>query len=309
MRPAELVSPQDCVLAFALPLQESDFYEALRDTSPKDFAKLRQRHFPALSNQALWRNDYSRFARRLTDLFERVTQLGVTVLTEFTRSQIPQLARFKVITLVTHWTGASFVDSDFLDINSLLSQFLFSDNAMGKFLRSKGSQQQLLLLENHYKQQNSKETRLLLKNLLNSIIDCPEFGQQFCTDIGLTWPKDSLTYQAYYNRILVENFFGPIIREGNQLELFDGFCRITDFVNQLPTTFNGVFDLTVCNSVILQDSLRSRCNQSLVIANRKSTDAIIRLLFYSKLIEILHNKPQKFAEAYADLRIEMQQLL
>lgn len=309
MRLTEIVSPQDCVLAFALPLQESDFYEALQDTSLKDFAKLRQRHFPALSNLALWRNDYSKFVKRLATIFERVTQLGVTVITEFSHSQIPQLARFKAITLVTHWTGAAFVESDFLDVRSLLYKLLFSDGSIGEFLRSRCSHQQLLLLENNYKQQYTKEVRLVLKSILNSIIECPEFGQQFCAGIGLTWPKDSVTYQSYYNRILLEDFFGPIVREGNQLELFDGFCRITDFVNQIPDTFDGVFDLTVCNSVILQDSLRSRCNQSLVIANRKATDAIIRLLFYTKLIEILHDQPQKYAEAYANLRIEMQQTL
>jgi hypothetical protein len=102
-RSQQPVSPRDCVLAFGIPTDESDFEASVKDPN-RDYSK---RYL------AGWGQYRRNFASHVADYTHRYEALGVHVIHGFCGSDLPSLFTLNsVVTLFTHWTvaGVEFCD-------------------------------------------------------------------------------------------------------------------------------------------------------------------------------------------------------
>lgn len=99
------VKPEDCGLAFGLPLTEDEVRSGLEESSAKHWVK----HFSACYGnpqpERLWPDYYVReVAAPASQLIQTVKKMGVTVYRNCSLAQLSGIAeRHSVLTLVSHW--------------------------------------------------------------------------------------------------------------------------------------------------------------------------------------------------------------
>jgi hypothetical protein len=74
---------------------------------------------------------------------------------------------------------------------------------------------------------------------------------------------------------------------GPGVEFWGGFEDIATITAQVPSSYKGVFDLTVCNSLLLAESLHLRAPRCLVLATSDRTYPETRLPIYLALLRLL----------------------
>lgn len=91
----------------------------------------------------------------------------------------------------------------------------------------------------------------------------------------------------HLSRFELERMFPDEIQSKCRIELFDGLCPLENFVREVPLSFNGVIDFTVCNSELVGKFVKKARQDCLVITNRFVTFLKFRLILLKGIIKLL----------------------
>ncbi len=89
--------------------------------------------------------------------------------------------------------------------------------------------------------------------------------------------------------------------EDDMIEFYDGLFPIQDFINQIPLSFTGIIDLTVCHSVNLYNQIgiqRPACLTKYSPDPNNERDPDFWFLFYQAMLPYLKEKECTYFDAY-----------
>lgn len=87
-------------------------------------------------------------------------------------------------------------------------------------------------------------------------------------------------------------------REGQDfIQFADGFVLSRDCAESLPNPFYGVLDMTICRSVRLIESIKSRRPQCTILANKNTASLNLRLAIYRQALRLLATGKYSFVDA------------
>jgi hypothetical protein len=276
------VSPRDCALAFALPLTEERFLSDLR--SPEhDYAAFICEDFrvDGVEDEYYWRKVYRRFAVGMSRRCEDVERRGVTVVRDATARDFASLFdRHAVVTIVSHWRFCAVRPEEIVAPRAILEALHDPPNELVAAFRAALPGE-------------PGDSREALAAALNAVI---EAGHAAYGNEGRV-PLQELKIPAVrLTRPTLERAFAGAIAPGRSVEFADGMKTIAEFVDCIPPPFDGLLDLTVCNSAVLGHEVKAlrRC---VVAVNRHPTEPFIRMAQYRTAMSMLARRPRPYAEA------------
>lgn len=271
-RSKRAISPRECALLFGVPLTQESFRRKLKGPRDGNFAE----GFRATRTDLSWMG-YEALARRLSATAQEAEALGVRVFREMTLSDIAEACQYEAVTIISHWRCAQFKPADIVDPAQIAREFHVADCC----------------------QPISSESDCLAKWLNTHFLSfLPENGESLGAAIRLQ--SALIEKRASITSRIPGAFCG-----GAAVEFSCGFREITAITEQVPRSFMGVFDLTICNSLLLAESLHHRCPHCLVIATSDLTFPDFRLPFYLATIRLLSRRPVPYEDAVETLKREL----
>ena len=271
--------PTDCALLVSVPLQRQEFIADL--AAGTDFLD----HFVAAQRSrdidVLWAT-YEASAAPAAASAERARRRGVTlvkraVLDDFARC----LEQFQVTTLVAHWRSALFRASEILD-----------PMAVCRFLSMASAR--------HDGGADAAAIALALNRGLRGIAgidDEPDSGSHGAA------VETRRQYALWDARRALEPALGSAVRAGGPaVEFADGSVAIERVVAAVPEGFDGVLDLTVCNSTVLAEEVRRRCRHGLIIANAFPATLDVRMELYNAAVDLAERRQVSYQDAVFGVR-------
>jgi hypothetical protein len=303
------VGPRDCALAVAVPLTREQFLQDLAQPGRKDFAShiKRTNLQPGASGEYYWNTVYEPVARLAVQVCAEVEKLGVTVNRAARLSDLPDLLRqFKVVTLISHWRFRKVAPSDILDASGLLRALAEPKTLMQKAVRRAFEQYcPRLLIDDNVRRMPVDTLRQSVAEAVNNITAAAHKlykpGQVEApaeTHGGGGLPNSPL---ERLTRVAFEMSFPEVILPGRAVEFDDGMYSVPEVIDSVPIGFCGLFDLTVCNSVILGEAIKNSRPTCIVAASRYPAELYLRLGFYSLIIRMLSRQPIPFIDAMTRL--------
>ena len=280
------VSPPDCALALGIPLTEIEFRQDLESGGKKPLARRVK--------------SYERYQRLVSKPVEHVIsevqQCGVTVYRRTPLSQIPELFKsHPVVTLVAHWEFLLISAADVLDVRR------FQSILHGEVASSESRVDQIerpidAVLRADRAVTTAKTPETLVPAISPYLRQSREY---YFSEDEIDNGKRAELSQATFTRVLLEESFPGCFVPGNALELADRLCTAWEFIDAVPKTFDGVLDLTNCNSIILAEALRrKRCGCNAICLTGLAAPNI-RITLYKWIIRQLALCPQPYEDAAA----------
>ncbi|MCU1293762.1 MAG: hypothetical protein JWP08_2612 [Bryobacterales bacterium] len=266
-------SPADCALLLAIPLDRSGFFADLKNPA-KDFVRQFQVERPNQTEDSLWRA-YEPYASLAVEVCEHAREHGVRVLESATPEDLHNSLRISAVTtLVAHWRSALFRPQDIV-APALVAAYL-QDRA-------------------------STDDRADLVRRLNAVLKASDrrFDDVLPGSAGESAAKQR---KWYVRRRELEQQLGPAVKGGAAIEFTRGLCSIPEILAGLSPEFEGVLDLTVCQSVLFAEEVRAKCRHCLVLSSANLTSLDFRLALYAQTIEVLARDPQPFEDAVTKIR-------
>ncbi len=268
-RPKPALSPHDCALLFGIPMDKASFIRKIQGPRDGNFAD----SFRASRIELAWAG-YKPLADRLNCVADEAERLGVHVFRRMQLSDIRSACEFSAVTIISHWRSAQFKPDDICDPHKLS-----------------------WALEQTKRQATDEGQVEVLVKALNDIM----LAQ-------LPSPDGSLGFHIQLQSLLEErrreitSKSPGAFRGGSGIEFDAGFESVSAIADRVPAGFTGVFDLTVCNSVLLAEILHQRCPHCLVIATSDVTYPETRLPLYSATIRLLDRHPLPYEDAVHNLQ-------
>lgn len=280
------IKPKDCLLVIGIPLTIEDFLKDIKKDSDKDFAKSVQRGFKLNETQLI--EKYQNFINLFNKNIEEIRDLGGNVITNFSLSELNKIHDYKVFTLVSHWRSSRILISDVKNLNNIKDIIIENPLIFNE-------------LSNLLKTTNSISLSELLILELNKLLK----DNNFYKNISSPYNKNELPYPDVYTEYLNRNFLDIVFQEnlgkGNCIELFDKMHSIDRFVKSIPVDFTNLFDLSICNSIMLQDEIKRQHNQCTVFASKDTVRLDYKIIFYKGIIKKLKQKEMSYINAYFEL--------
>jgi hypothetical protein len=207
-----------------------------------------------------------------------VTVVRRAVLADFARS----LEQFQVVTLVAHWRSAQFRANEILD-GAVVRRFL---SETGEALREPADAGEI--------------TAALNRRLHAEAVPAapPEID-----DSRAAATETRRQYALWHARRRLEPMLGTaVIPGGPAVEFADGLVPIECAVQAVPKRFDGVLDLTVCNSTLFAEEVRRRCSHGLIIANAFPATLEIRMEFYNAAMDLVQRRQMRYEDAVFGVR-------
>ena len=275
------VSPRDCTLLVAIPLDRETFLADLT-RQDKDFAKTYADETPNLNDLALWER-YEPYAEITRYVCASVRRRGVTVVERATFADFCAAlsSNQKVITLVAHWRSARFRAED-IQCPDQVREYL------GNIAAAAGLDVSSLF--------SDIRNRKKLADTLNLLLDWPndKFENALPDSSGESAGRQ---YKWHTARLALEHRLGAAVKGGASVEFYEGFKTITDILAGFSPDFTGLLDLSVCQSVLLGEEVKRRYRNCMVTVFAINTRLDVRLAMYEALIELLARAPQPFETA------------
>jgi hypothetical protein len=272
--------PTDCALVVTVPLLRSEFMSDY--TAGTDFLEHFVRPQRSRDLDVLWAI-YEASAAPAAASIDRAARRGVTVrrraaLADFARC----LEQFAVVTLVAHWRSSLFRASDILDPGAV----------------------RRLLPEALPRERDGPGIEGLVAALNRRLRDGPVVGAPVVSDdsrgAALATRHQYALWQA---RRELEPLLGSAIRSGGPaVEFVDGLASVDRVVSAVPQSFEGVLDLTVCNSTLLAEEIRRRRRGGLIIANAFPATLDIRMEFYNAVVDVMQRRQVSYQDAVFAVR-------
>lgn len=217
---------------FLTRVQESDWLGKFRDTS--------------LDREALerslcerWsREYYSLVAEPLLSLIDSAHRLGAEIKTQARLNDISEMSAKKgVVIIFAHWKGAEVIYDDItsdVSLQKFVDQGDASDAPIARWIVAQLSQ-----AENH---------RVALDDVLNEALlsELP-----YPHKVGSLRILESDISRSAERRDQIDKIFNGLLRPGNRLELYDGLHDKMAIASSISPRFEGVLDLSACNSMVL----------------------------------------------------------
>jgi hypothetical protein len=277
-------------------LSEDEFLRDLDDAAPKDLAKSIRRQWPLRGN-TLFAERYRPLADLAAGVAEVVADSGVTVSRGTRLADLPAMfERHKVVTLVAHWCFADLRGEDISSADGFRA-LLAASAALGEGDGNLPDRPtDTLLWEDPLVQ--SAQTATDLAAALNRLLAPGRRYYEWVRSPRREVPSgESAT--AGVTRVLLEELYPRFIVPGRCLELADRLCTVWEFIEQVPPGFDGIVDMTVCNSIIAVEPLRRRRAGCNAITNTFRARAEVRLEMYRHAILSLAEEREPFEEVAA----------
>lgn len=285
-----IIKPQDCLLVIGIPLTIESFMKNTENTSSKDFAKSVKRGFKLNDSQLI--EKYKQFIELFQKNIDEIRKLGGNVVTDFSLHDLKIISEYKVFTLLSHWRTSKIQPSDFKDINKVKDIIIENPKIFNE-------------LSTHIKTIDAGSTKEELSLLLNELIEDKLFLKNSKTVYSLDEFEHPAIYIQYLNRNFLESIFEDNLEVGNSIELFDGMYSIDKFVKCIPNNFANLFDLSICNSIMLQDEIKKSHRQCIVFASKDTVRLDYKIIFYKGLIKKLQQKNMSYIDGYFELIKEL----
>lgn len=306
------VTPRDCALALTIPLTREQFLSDLAQTQNKDYAAhVKRRNFkPRFDDDYYWDEVYRPLPRIVGQICNEVEKRGVTVKRSLMLSELPDLLKnFKVITLIAHWRFSKIRPEEITDPNGFLAALHAPQNEVQRAVRQEIMKScPELLNEQFLRQTSEEEMRGKTVAAINPIIAAAHalYRQRDSNDTksqSAGVHDDLLTEVSLLRltRVAFEQAFPTQIAASRAIEFSDGLHNIAQFVETIPDNFDGLLDLTVCNSVIVGEVIKFNRPKCLVAVNRYPTQPHVRLAFYKLAIEMLSRRPALYIDVLTKL--------
>jgi hypothetical protein len=185
-----------------------------------------------------------------------------------------------VVALVAQWRSALFRTSDIQDAHAIFDRLSDPTSGLRASMQRFGSVAS--------KPESAATERLV--EYLNQSLLC---GLQIPGAKGKEPRLGEITrfqYELFRRRELLPT--DPMFRGGAGAEFAEGFCSANEIVSCFPPEFSGLVDLTVCNSVLLAESIRRAYPDCLVLANEDLAYLDFRLATYAQVIRSLSDQPE-----------------
>lgn len=287
------VSASDCALAVGLPLTRDEFMGGL--TSDRDFARhVKRTNFRhGLSEDYYWEEVYRPVTETMRRVCGRAEKAGVAVRESTTLDGLAELVRsYKVVTLVGHWRFMALVPEDLLAACRLIEALRKPEGALCEAISAAVQRRSPELWQGCY----PGSPGILLASLNEMIRDAHLWYQR---GGGASTREPTTEDLQRLTRPAVEQAFPDLIRQGLAVELGDGMHRIGEIVDALPAGFDGLLDLTICNSVILGAAIKRAYPGCTVAVTRYSVEIAVRTALYGLVIEELRRGGLSFMDAMA----------
>ena len=272
--------PTDCALLVAVPLQRHEFLADL--AAGTDFLA----NFVAAQSSrdldVLWAT-YEASAATAASSAERAGRRGVTVvkravLADFARS----LRQFQVTTLVAHWRSALFRAGDILDPVAVRQALAEGSDAVDS------------------RPTDAANIAAALNHGLHRLAG-PAVAPG--SDSHGAAVETRRQYALWEARRALEPVLGAAVRAGGPaVEFSDGSVPIERVVTAVPEEFDGVLDLTVCNSTLLAEEVRRRCRRGLIIANAFPATLDVRMELYNAAVDLVQRREVTYQDAVFGVR-------
>jgi hypothetical protein len=273
--------PSDCALLVSVPLQRSEFMADLGART--DFVELFVASQRSRDLDVLWAT-YEASAATVVASTERARRRGVTVfrrcvLADFERC----LGQFQVITLVAHWRSALFRASEILDLQGV-----------ARFVEAERGD------EERGPADATIAAAMLNRRLHADITHIENHGVRDSHDAAVETRRQ---YALWHARRELQPRLTPAVRSGGPaVEFANGLVPLERVVAAVPEAFDGVLDLTVCNSALLAEEVRRRCRRGLIIANAFPGTLDMRMEFYNAAIDLVERRHVCYQDAVFGVR-------
>jgi hypothetical protein len=307
-------TPNDCALLITIPLTEEDFLSDYNENSEKDFIKgWAKNQIGELKEEELWEIYVSRIRDFVVKIADEIRSLGVEVVFNAGLGDLTTIfLKKKVITLAAHWFSPKLAVTDFYDLNRFVEKLFESEELYAKVLRQvvfSGNRQSPVILRSESDDGDS------LVNAINQLFSRYNTKGNIPKPVEINSADGRVTEEVWIhlNRFALEKTFPDEIKPRCRIEMFDGLYSPSEFQNKIPSHFDGVLDLTVCNSEMVGKTIKQTCPQCLVLTNRFTTELKTRLILYRGIIRLLSNEnlpnhnrnPPNYIDATFNLRRQL----
>jgi hypothetical protein len=284
------VSPRDCALAFAIPLTEAQVVADLAEDAPKDLAKsIRRRTTLKLRGSYLYARYYQPLVAVANAVAAETEALGVKVYRGTRLADVAAVtAAHAVVTLVAHWRFPPLSERDVGDLPRFRAA-LAPGEAAGA-----GEERPVHAFLWADPAVRAATTAAELAAALNRLLLPSQRYYQWAPTAEEEWPADAAA--AGPTRVLLEETFPGCFAPGLCLEMADRLCTTWEFIDAVPDAFDGVLDLTVCNSLPLAEALRRRRSRCNAVCVTSLATADVRLVIYRHVIRSLARSPEPFED-------------
>lgn len=285
------VAPSDCALAVGLPLTRDEFMRGL--TSDRDFSRhVKRTNFRhGLSEEYYWEEVYGPVTETMRRVCNRVEKAGVAVRQSLTLGNLAELVRaYRVVTLVGHWRFMALVPEDLLDTCRIFEALRSPEGVLCEAIAAAVRRRSTEV----WKEGHPGSPGILLASLNEMIRDAHLWYQRGGGALAREPTEEDL---QRLTRPALEQAFPTLIRQGLAIELSDGMHTIGEIVDAIPAAFDGLLDLTICNSVILGAAIKRARPGCTAAVSRYSVEIAVRTALYGLIIEELRRGGLSFMDA------------
>lgn len=299
------IKPHDCALAVGIPVIKSEFLDDL-DTQAPNYANffVRTNHLQGKQAYGKW-VEYAPTCQYIEKVCGEVENDGVTVDRQITLGKFSELfEKHAVVTLITHTVHEPITDNDILapaNINKMISE---------------GSQWYFRGLREHpgwpgmakFSQIPENEARRVLGKFfreLNGIAENYYTSRSVQPDYVRKVSENSTVPAYLYTRPLLESIFGNNLLGGPAFEFRDRVYRMSELIDAIPEDFDGILDLTQCNSAIFSTAIKNARPKCLIGVTRTPINPEIRFAIYRTIVKSLRRAPQQYYKVVTMIHNQM----
>jgi len=248
----------------------------------------------------IYDEDEATFVRSVCSL---VASSGVTVCHNAQLLDLTSLlARFRIVTLVAHWRFVRVKPQDIIDPKTLLETLQAPRNHVQQSIRKRFELRDAALMDAEtHRKLDILELRVRIAKVIGDMADEAEvlFADSEAQSIE---PEQSLDGSPErFTRLEIEQVFPHAISPAPVVEFDDTIHTVPDLIRAIPEAFNGLLDLSVCNSVIPAAAIRLVRPNCLLAANRRPAQLKARMYLYGLQISLLNKRSLSFVEAISQV--------
>lgn len=279
------VTPNELTLAISIPTSREEFDRQLLEKNRYDYVASIAKRYPGLSHEGLW-NLLAPTVRVCNHVAREAEALGVAVLKGFSSNHLEEiLLGRRVATIVAHWRNVPIEPADIRDPTCLLSAIDEGNDRACEILRQ-------VIADVKMDSPTLGPTNVLLAAMNR----CVQYHHALSKGDASSKVAD-LSQRNGLTRVDIVERFSDYLIQSRDIELADGLSSVGEFVSLIPREFEGVLDLTICNSVILGSAVKRARPEITVVMNRNSASARNRLVLYLAILKELKRQPQLFGDA------------
>lgn len=240
-----------------------------------------------------WEEVYEpRVVRTCERVAEHVVALGGTVRFGVTAELLKELtASFPAVCLVAHLANSRIAPHDIVDPGTVLRIISAGNSIVARHLRAELGDKDRAV---------GGDSQEALAALLEAALAPTR------TWFASTVRRDHHRFPApILSRPMLEDCFGSALRRAPVLELRDDIHTTRDLVDMIPEDYDGVLDLSVCNSVMLGESIKRWRRNCLVIENAYLARIDIRLARYALAMTMLSKRSSRYTDALHELSLAL----